>query len=395
MFKQWIIFNKLENFNSILNYPIDDFTPSGNLCYMNEHGDILPYTPMKKIFNLRWYIQHLMDESEDEAKNPLSEENWMKQNNCKFIKYVIHNRHPMTAEQLKQKPFEEIFKNQHEKVDTEEGESIEEEEEFTTPEEWTQDEYSTFSDISKQDSESDNNIDDTQHPENPHTPETLQNNTTVHDKDNLIHDEYDTSQNENITEIETFEHFGETIHEAEESIPTGTSQVLTVFNKAIHHEDDSSDDKSVIEIEPPKENGEQEIGKQDKLLTTTFQIEIENRKVEGLISYSTEQQIHKFKVNSWGVNIEFTLYELKCTIHAILQHMGFYHSTKNPCVMMRINHKTKSCECIIIHQDELYITSSTLQEILHIVKNKYKIEIISNDYQGSDFPYDPGGTMIC
>ena len=22
--------------------------PSGNLCYMNEHGDILAYTPMKK-----------------------------------------------------------------------------------------------------------------------------------------------------------------------------------------------------------------------------------------------------------------------------------------------------------------------------------------------------------
>ena len=58
MFKQWIISNKLENFNSISNYPIDDFTPSGNLCYMNEHGDILPYTPMKKIFNLRWYLQH-------------------------------------------------------------------------------------------------------------------------------------------------------------------------------------------------------------------------------------------------------------------------------------------------------------------------------------------------
>ena len=40
------------------------------------------------------------------------------------------------------------------------------------------------------------------------------------------------------------------------------------------------------------------IGKQDKLLTTTFQIEIENRKVEGLITYSTDQQIFKFKVNS-------------------------------------------------------------------------------------------------
>ena len=140
---------------------------------MNEHGDILPYTPMKKIFNLRWYIQYLMDESEDEDQNPLSEENWMKQNICKFIKYVIHHRHPITPDQLKQKPFEEVFKNQHEKVDTDEGESTKVEEEFTTSEELTEDEYSTFSDMSKQDYESDINVDDTQYPENPHTPETL------------------------------------------------------------------------------------------------------------------------------------------------------------------------------------------------------------------------------
>ena len=92
----------------------------------------------------------------------------------------------------------------------------------------------------------------------------------------LLHDEYDTSENENITEIETLQRYGENIHETEESISTETSQVLTVFNKAIHHEDDSSDDKSDIEIGPSKENGEQEIGKQDKLLTTKFQIEIEN-----------------------------------------------------------------------------------------------------------------------
>ena len=155
-----------------------------------------------------------MDESEDEAKNPLSEEHWRKQNNCKFIKYVIHHRHPMTPDQLKQKPFEEIFKNQHEKVDTEKGVStkIEEEEEFTTSEELTE-EYSTFSDMSKQDSKSDINVDDTQDEQNTHTPETLQihniYNTTMHDKDNLMHDEYDTSENENIAEIETFEHYGE------------------------------------------------------------------------------------------------------------------------------------------------------------------------------------------
>ena len=57
--------------------------------------------------------------------------------------------------------------------------------------------------------------------------------------------------------------------------------------------------------------------------------------------------------------------------------------------------QTKSCECIIIHHDELYIASNTLQEILHIVKDKYKIKIKPNDYQGSNFPYDPGGTLIC
>ena len=185
----------------------------------------------------------------------------------------------MTPEQLKQKPFEEIFKNQHEKVDTDEGESTKVQEEFTTSEELTE-ENSTFSGMSKQDSESDINVDDTQDEQNSQTPETLQihniYNTTMHDKDDLIHDEYDTSEDENITEIETFEHYGEKIHETEESIPVETSQVLTVFNKAIHHEDDSSDDKSVIEIETPKENGEQEIGKQDKLLTTKFQIEVEN-----------------------------------------------------------------------------------------------------------------------
>ena len=126
---------------------------------------------------------------------------------------------------------------------------------------------------------------------------------------------------------------------------------------------------------------------ENKLLTTKFQMEIENQKVEGLITYSTEQHIFKLKVNSennqelWGVNIEFTLYELKWTIDEILQHMGFYHTTENPCVMMRENHKTKSCECIVIPQDELYIASNTLQEIIHIVKDKYTININPNDYQ--------------
>ena len=387
MIKEWVVFNKLEDFNSLLEYTDDDFTPTGKFCYINENGEKLHRKLMKEFYNLRWYIQHLVDLHEyqygdNEWTNPLHESNWTYRTNKQFIKYVNFTLKELTSEQKKMNPIKPIIKvTTNEKVDTDEGEStkIKEEEEFTTSEELSKDEYSTFSDMSKQDSESDVNVDETQHQENSYTPETLQNNTTIHDKNELIHDEYDTSENENTIEIEIIEDYGEKIHETEESIPTETSQVLTVFNKTIHHEDDSSDDKSVIEIESPQENREQEIGKQDRLLTTTSQIEIENRKVKGLITYSTDQQIFKFKVNSRGVNIEFTLYELKWTIHAILQHMGFYHTTENPWVMMRAKHNTKSCECIIIHQDELYIASSTLQEILHIVKEKYKIKINSND----------------
>ena len=62
---------------------------------------------------------------------------------------------------------------------------------------------------------------------------------------------------------------------------------------------------------------------------------------------------------------------------------------------MRVNHKTKSCECIIIHEDVFFIASITIQEILHIMNDKYKIKINPNNYLESNFPYAPGGTMIC
>ena len=72
MLKEWAIFNKLKNFNSTLNNTIDDLTPSGSLSYINQNGDILHLTPMHEVFNLRWYIQHLMDANEDENENALS-----------------------------------------------------------------------------------------------------------------------------------------------------------------------------------------------------------------------------------------------------------------------------------------------------------------------------------
>ena len=109
----------------------------------------------------------------------------------------------MAPDQLKQNP---ITVHPNQKPDTEEGESNIYEQESTILNK-EEEEYSTFLDMSKQNSESDINVDDTQHQENSHTPETLQihntYNTTMHDKDDLIHDEYDTSEDENITETET------------------------------------------------------------------------------------------------------------------------------------------------------------------------------------------------
>ena len=250
-----------------MNYIIDDFTPSGNLSYINENGEILHLTPMHEFFNLRWYIQHLMDESEDETENPLSQQNWMKQTNRKFIKYVIHHNHSMTPEQLKQKPFEEIIKIGHENLDTEEVESNEEEEESTTS-----------SKMLEQDSESDTTADDTEASEPTQTFQTHNVlNNTIHDEDDSIHEEDESSEEENMNEIETCEN-----------------------------------------------NGEQNNIQEDKLLTTNFEVKVENQKVEGLITYSTYQQIFKFKVISgsnqeiWGDYIDFESIHSKWTIDAIL-----------------------------------------------------------------------------
>ena len=213
---------------------------------MNQNGEKWHRKLMKEFFNLRWYIQHHIDLREyqygdNEWTNPLHESNCTYRTNKKFMKYVNFTLKEMPPEQMKINPIKPIIKvKTNEELDTEEGESNTDEQESTISIN-EEDEYSRFSVISKQDSEFDINVHDTQDKQNTQTP-LLQihntYNTTMHDKDNLIHDEYNTSENENIIEN------GEKINETEESISTETSQVLTVFNKTIHHEDDSSDDKS-------------------------------------------------------------------------------------------------------------------------------------------------------
>ena len=58
---------------------------------------------------------------------------------------------------------------------------------------------------------------------------------------------------------------------------------------------------------------------------------------------------------------------------------------------MKVNHNTQFCEYIIICQDGLYIVSTTPGEILHMLKDKYKI----NTYLQDKYPYDPDGRDLC
>ena len=347
MIRQWVIYNTLEDSNSLLNYTDEDFKPygAGNLSYYKENDDsvlkMMSTTPLQMLVNLRWYIQHLINESgylydDDESNYPLSEDKWMLQTHDKFMKYVLFTLHRMTPEQMKMNPINPIIKvKTNEELDKEEVESIIDEEEST---------------------------------------ETSQ----------------ELSEEQNSTS-------GIYIEDQEDSKSIETSQVHNVLNNSITNEVDSHTVEDVTEIEFRKENGEQNNVKEDKLLTINFEVIAENRIIEGLITYSTDQQIFKFKVKSgtgqevWGVYIDSQSNQNKWTIHGILLHMGFYVTTENPNVMMRENHKTKSSEYIFICQDDLYIASTTPEEILKMLKDKYKINI----YIQGKYPHDPGGRDIC
>ena len=86
----------------------------------------------------------------------------------------------------------------NEELDTDEVESNTDKQESTISNK-EEEVYSTFSDLSEQDSEPDINIHDTQDEQNSHTPQTLQvhntYNTTMHVKIDLIHDEYHDGEN--------------------------------------------------------------------------------------------------------------------------------------------------------------------------------------------------------
>ena len=184
-------------------------------------------TPLQMLENLRWYTQHLINESgylydDDESNYPLSEDKWMLQTHGKFMKYVLFTLHRMTPEQMKMNPNKPIIKvKTNEDLDKEEGESIKDEEESTETSEELSEEQKATPDIYTEDKEDSKSIE--------------------------------------------------------------TSQVHNVLNKSIGvpNEVDSQTMKDVTEIDVPKENGEHSNAKENKLLTTNFEVKVENRKVEG------------------------------------------------------------------------------------------------------------------
>ena len=58
-------------------------------------------------------------------------------------------------------------------------------------------------------------------------------------------------------------------------------QVHTDFIQTKHDEDDSPENKSISEFEIPKENGEQNIGKDNKLLSTNYIVKMKTKKLKG------------------------------------------------------------------------------------------------------------------
>ena len=103
--RSWVKHNNLEDMSDLLIYDLNDFTPGGTLCHYKETAEAeetkpMPNTPLKELYNLYRYIQHLILESEfdyddDEFDDPLDEGNWLLQTREKYMKFVIY--HSSTA----------------------------------------------------------------------------------------------------------------------------------------------------------------------------------------------------------------------------------------------------------------------------------------------------------
>ena len=103
--RSWVKLDTLEDMSDLLIYDLNDFTPGGTLCHYKETAEateikLMPKTPLKELYNVYRYIQHLILDSEfeydeDEFDNPRDEVNWLLQTRGKYMKFVIY--HSSTA----------------------------------------------------------------------------------------------------------------------------------------------------------------------------------------------------------------------------------------------------------------------------------------------------------
>ena len=115
--RSWVKRNNLEDMSDIFIYDLNDFTPGGTLCHYKETAEaeetiLMPNPPLKELYNLYRYIQHLILESEfdyddDEFDDPLDEGNWLLQTRGKYMKFVIY--HSSTATEPKTLPIKNFL----------------------------------------------------------------------------------------------------------------------------------------------------------------------------------------------------------------------------------------------------------------------------------------------
>ena len=99
--RSWVIDSNLEDMNDLLIHDLNDLSPTGSLYQYKVSVEAketkpMPLTPLKLLYNLYRYIQHLILISEykyddEEFDNPLEEANWLLQTRGKYMKIVIYN----------------------------------------------------------------------------------------------------------------------------------------------------------------------------------------------------------------------------------------------------------------------------------------------------------------
>ena len=115
--RSWVKHNNLEDMSDLLIYDLNDFTPGGTLHHYKEAAEAeetkpMLNTPLKDLYNLYRYIQHLILESEfdyddDEFDDLLDEGNWLLQTRGKYMKFVIY--HSSTASEPRILPIKNLL----------------------------------------------------------------------------------------------------------------------------------------------------------------------------------------------------------------------------------------------------------------------------------------------